>query len=253
DPKRIREKALEKGLIGPEHELSDEDLLQLIFEPGFSTAKVVTDISGRGVGMDVVRTNIENLRGRVAIESRLGQGSVFTIELPITLAIIDGIEASVDGKKFIIPTRSVEELVKPAPESVSTTLGHGETLYFRGKFLPLFRLSDVYGLGNAAAEAKEGTALVLRNGHEQAALLVDEIMGSCQTVIKSLDTMVEQAKGFAGCSIMPDGSIGLIVDPRALIDYARTNMRIRSVNSREKNEPGNNGVDLVRSGIGVDE
>ena len=225
DPERLFAKAVQKGIIKAEERLTEQEILELIFAPGFSTAEQVTDISGRGVGMDVVRTNIEGMRGRVKIQSELGKGSVFTIELPLTLAIIEGIEAAVGEEKFIIPTLSVVELMRPSEELIGTALHTGETFYFRGKHLPLFRISDIFEIESELVSPWDGIVVVVENSGEQVALLVDEILGSCQTVIKNLGPMFERQTGIAGCAIMPNGDIGLIVDVRSLIVTARENSK----------------------------
>lgn len=221
NPEKLRAKAIEKGIISETQPLTLNETFHLIFAPGFSTAAVVTDISGRGVGMDVVRNNIESMRGQVRIESELGRGSKFTIELPLTLAIIDGIETTVGRERFIIPTLSILEFMKPTPEVISNTVGHGDTFSFRGQFLPLFKVGELYNIPEARTDVCNSTIIVVENAGEQVALLVDELVGSCQTVIKNLGTMFEEGKGIAGCAIMPNGDIGLILDVRSLINLAR--------------------------------
>ncbi|MDD2941349.1 MAG: chemotaxis protein CheA [bacterium] len=221
NPEKLRAKAIEKGIISENQQLTLNETFHLIFAPGFSTAAVVTDISGRGVGMDVVRNNIESMRGQVRIESEPGRGSKFTIELPLTLAIIDGIETTVGRERFIIPTLSILEFMKPTPDVISNTVGHGDTFSFRGRFLPLFKVSELYNVPEARTDICDSTIVVVENAGEQVALLVDALVGSCQTVIKNLGTMFEEGKGIAGCAIMPNGDIGLILDVRSLINLAR--------------------------------
>ncbi len=221
DPKKLLAKAIEKEIIDPSQKLTDQEIMELIFAPGFSTAEKVTDISGRGVGMDVVRNNIEGMRGRVRIKSVLGEGTTFTIELPLTLAIIEGIEALVGKEKFILPTLSIVELMRPTPEMIGTTLHSGETFHFRGRHLPLFRLSEVFNIEDGIVEPSDGIITIVENSGEQVAFLIDGIIGSCQTVIKNLGPMFESQKGVAGCAIMPNGDIGLIIDVRSLVQVAR--------------------------------
>ena len=225
DPQKLYAKAVQKGILRGDERLSEQEVHELIFAPGFSTAEQVTDISGRGVGMDVVRTNIEGMRGRVRIQSELGSGSVFTIELPLTLAIIEGIEAAVGEEKFIVPTLSVVELMRPTSDMLSTTLHSGETFFFRGKHIPLFRLSDIFLIDKSYIDPADGIVVVVENSGEQVGLLVDQISGSCQTVIKSLGPMFERQTGVAGCAIMPNGDIGLILDVRSLISKAREEVK----------------------------
>lgn len=219
DAEKLVQKAIEKGVLPPGSVLSSEQAYLLIFAAGFSTAAAVTDISGRGVGMDVVRNNIESMRGTIRIESELGVGTTFRIELPLTLAIMDGIETIVGSERFIIPTLAVLEFMKPEPSMITQTAGKGETFFFRGSYLPLFRLGDLFDIERD--NSAHGLVIVIENGAEQVAIMVDSMVGTCQTVIKSLGRMFDEARGFAGCAIMPNGNIGLIVDVRSLIQLAR--------------------------------
>jgi len=221
DPDRLREKAIEKGVISPEAKLTREECFQLIFAAGFSTAAEVTDVSGRGVGMDVVRSNIESLRGRIIIDSEPGKGSTFIIELPLTLAIIDGIDCTVGEERFIVPTLSIIEIIRPQADMITNTLQHGETFEFRGRFLPVFRLSELYELQGATQEPENAALIVVENGGEQIAIMVDQIVGSCQSVLKNLGPMFKDAEGLSGCAIMSNGDIGLILDIRSLVELAR--------------------------------
>jgi two-component system chemotaxis sensor kinase CheA len=221
DPKKLLKKAIEKGIVSEQDKLSEQDILNLVLAPGFSTAEKVTDISGRGVGMDVARNNIESMRGRIRISSEVGKGSTFSIELPLTLAIVDGIEVNVGSERFIIPTLSVIELINPTPEMITTTVGKGESFIFRSSFLPLYRLSVLYDIKPKHSNLEDVVVVVVENSGEKFALMVDDIIGSCQTVIKNLGEMFEENKGLAGCSIMPDGEIGLILDVRSLAQIAR--------------------------------
>lgn len=221
DPDKLVAKAIEKGVITPTQRLSTQEAYQLIFAAGFSTAAVVTDISGRGVGMDVVRRNVESLRGRIHIESAVGKGSTFTIELPLTLAIMDGIQVRVGEEYFIVPSLSIVEFVKPSASSISSTLDQGETFFFRNKYLPVFSLAKLYGIEGSAKNPNEGTMVVVENGTEQVALFVDSILGEYSTVIKSLGPVFSDQKGLAGCAIMPDGDVALILDVHSLVELAR--------------------------------
>ena len=222
DHEKIRMKAVEKGLVSADQVLSKQELWQLIFAPGFSTAAVVTDISGRGVGMDVVRRNIESMRGRVLIDSQLGEGTTFTIELPLTLAIIDGIETAVGPERFVIPTLAIVEFINPSAGMLSYVLDKGEMLRFRETLLPLFRLAQLFGIENACTDPTRGIVVVVESAGERFGLLVDEVIGKHSTVIKSLGMMFEQTRGLAGCAIMPDGYVGLILDAQSLLTAART-------------------------------
>lgn len=215
-------KAIEKGLLHEGQKLSDSDAFQLIFASGFSTAASVTDISGRGVGMDVVRRNVESLRGRIHIQSKVGEGSVFTIELPLTLAIIDGVQIQVGSEEFIVPSLSIVEFVKAKEQMLSTTFDRGETFHFRGSYIPIYRLADLYGIEPRFSTPLEATMVVVESGHELVALMVDEILGEVSTVIKGLGPLFEEGKGIAGCSIMPRGNVALILDVRSLLELARS-------------------------------
>jgi len=223
DPDKLVKKAIEKGILTEGQKLSKEEAFNLIFAPGFSTAAAVTDISGRGVGMDVVRRNIESMRGRVHIESELGKGSTFTIELPLTLAIIDGIEVTVGRETFIIPTLSVVEFMRPSPSMITRTLDKGETFQFRGKYLPVYRLGDLFRLEHRNNNPTDSILVVVESSGEQAAIMVDDIIGSYSTVIKSLGEMFAAIQGVAGCAIVSNGDISLILDVRSLLSAARKN------------------------------
>lgn len=229
DTAKLFSKAVEKGIVSQDAVLSEQEIFQLIFAPGFSTAEKVTDISGRGVGMDVVRTNIESMRGRIHIESRLGEGSTFSIELPLTLAIIDGIECSVGMEKFIIPMISVVELVMPTVNMIGSSLHASETFFFRGKHLPMYRLSTIFSIKTTVSSPLEGEIVILNNSGELIALLVDQIGGNCQTVIKALGPLFAKQGGIAGCAIVNNGDIGLIVDVRSLIQVARADQHGRQM------------------------
>lgn len=230
NPEKLIKKAIEKGIIKETDVLTKEEAFKLIFAAGFSTAAAVTDLSGRGVGMDVVRKNVDSLRGQIDIKSEINQGSTFTIEIPLTLAIIDGIDIRVGGDHFIIPSLSIIEFIQPDKASMNYTLDRGETFQFRGKSIPVFRLGDLYGLNQNFNEPSEATFVVVDNGGEHVALMVDEILGEFQTVIKGLGAMFEEGKGVSGCAIMPDGDVALILDIRSLVALARSKykMKVRS-------------------------
>lgn len=225
---RILAKALEQKLIDPDEVLSDTEVWDLIFKPGFSTAAQVTDVSGRGVGMDVVRRNIEALRGSIEIASTPGQGSLFTIRLPLTLAIIDGMVVRTQKERYIVPTLSIHATVKPSPEQLSSVTGKGEMLNLRGELIRLVRLADVFGCMANKGYTKEGS---VQNGVEgvvlvvedmlgkKVGLLVDEILDQQQVVIKNLGAMAD-VPGVTGGAIMNDGSVALILDVGGVIKSA---------------------------------
>ena len=208
----IIKKAKERGLIDDADKMSDREINNLIFEPGFSTAKVLTEISGRGVGMDVVKRNIEALRGQVDIHSVEGKGSVFTIRLPLTLAIIDGMVVRVGNERYILPTLSIILSLRPTSDDIHTVISKGEMLSLRGKQLPIIRLHEIFNKPEAAVEATEATIVVVENEGKEIALLLDEIVGQQQIVIKPMGEAFRNLPGIAGAAIMPDGKVGLILD-----------------------------------------
>lgn len=216
----IIKKAIERGIIRSEEGLSDREIWNLIFEPGFSTAQVVTEVSGRGVGMDVVKKNIEALRGQVDIQSTPGQGTVFTIRLPLTLAIIDGMVVRVGAERYIIPTLSIIISLRPTGKEINTIVGKGEVLSFHGKLINLYRLNRLFNIPNAVENYTDGTVVVVEAGNTQIGLLVDEILGQQQIVIKSLGEALKGVPGIAGGAIMPDGKVGLILDIAGILKVA---------------------------------
>jgi len=209
---KIFRKAVERGLVAPDAKLSDTEVFHLIFEPGFSTAEQVTDVSGRGVGMDVVRKHINKLRGRIEIVSSGGEGTTFLLKVPLTLAIIDGLIVSVGGERFIVPIFAVREMFKAAPEQVFTVEGKGEMAMVRGRLLPVVRLASKLGLAPRSEDPCEGLMIVGESGSRVFCLLVDELAGKQEVVIKSLGPAFRESKGLAGGAILGDGKVGLILD-----------------------------------------
>jgi two-component system chemotaxis sensor kinase CheA len=210
-------KAVQKGLISGGENLSDEAVGELIFQPGFSTATVTTDLSGRGVGMDVVRRNVVDLGGNVAIRSRAGQGTTFTITLPLTLAIIDGLRAAVGGECYIVPLVSIVESVQLRADAVRSVTGGGELFRFRGEYRPIVRLHQQFGCANARQNIEEGLVIVVEADGTQIGLFVDELVGQQQAVVKSLEANYRRVDGISGATILADGSVALIVDVAGLI------------------------------------
>jgi two-component system chemotaxis sensor kinase CheA len=220
---RIIRKCLEKGLIDPSRntaEIPDGEVFNYIFLPGFSTAEKVTDISGRGVGMDVVRRNIEALRGSVEIRSTPGKGSVFSMRLPLTMAIIDGMVVRVGSQRYIVPTLNIERSFRPTAEQLTTVLGKGEVAKVRDALLPIHRLQRVFNLSEGERAFERGLLLVLENGKRRACVFVDEILGQQQVVIKSLGDSQPQIRGVSGGAILGDGLVALIVDVGGLLETA---------------------------------
>jgi two-component system chemotaxis sensor kinase CheA len=228
NPDKLIAKAIEKGIIDESRRLSEQEAFQLIFAPGFSTAAQITDISGRGVGMDVVRRNVEDLRGRIHIESKVGQGAAFIIELPLTLAIIDGIMIKVGIESFILPSLAIVEFIRPKRNMISCAMDSAETFHFRGSYLPLYRLSELYGIEGAVSDPERGTVVVVEDNNEQVAFLADQIEGECSTVIKSLGGMFEDVKGISGGAIMPQGDVVLILDVKSLTRLERDSYEHRA-------------------------
>lgn len=216
DRERIFRKAVERGLVAADAKLSDHEVYHLIFEPGFSTAEQVTDVSGRGVGMDVVRKHINKLRGRIEIVSTSGAGTTFLLKVPLTLAIIDGLVVAVGGERFIVPIFAVREMFKASPEQVFTVEGKGEMVMVRGRLLPLVRLAERLGVEGRSREVSDGLVIVGESGSRVFCLLVDELAGKQEVVIKSLGPAFREARGFAGGAILGDGRVGLILDLAAV-------------------------------------
>lgn len=220
DPVKIRSLAEKKGLVKPGASLSERDTLHLLFAPGFSTKSQITDISGRGVGMDVVKTNVTELGGEIEIASVLGKGSTFTVLLPLTMAIIDGMVVRSGDDRFVIPLVHVNECLKAHQEMIQNFTGVGEVLLLRGENLPLVSLQSL--LGRKTPEKREGIALVVRSAGEAFAFLVDDIIGQYQVVVKQLSSELSHLKGFSGSAILGDGRPALIVEPHELIKKKNT-------------------------------
>jgi len=217
---RILEKAVAAGIVKPGQDVPDQDVWRLIFHPGLSTAEKVTDISGRGVGMDVVKRNIESLRGTIDIRSTEGRGTCFTIRLPLTLAIIGGMVIRVGPERYIIPTLSVHATLRPTPDQISTVKGKGELLNLRGELLPLIRLHDQFDLGREQ-EIHEGVVLVVEDAMgRKTGLAADEILDQQQVVVKTLGAGVS-SQGLTGAAIMNDGTVSLILDVAGVVRAAR--------------------------------
>lgn len=223
DRDKILAKAMAAGLVQGEPELlTDSDIFAFIFAPGFSTTDVVTEVSGRGVGLDVVRRNIEGMRGRIEIRSTPGKGTLFSIRLPLTLAIIDGMIVRVSQRRYIVPTLSIIRMFRPKHEEVTTVLESGKLLRVGDELVSLTRLDEMFGLPRSPADLTEMSAIVVESGLGHFAFLVDELLGQQQIVIKPLGAVLTQLDGFAGGAIMPDGNVGLILDIAGLVELAAT-------------------------------
>jgi two-component system, chemotaxis family, sensor kinase CheA len=213
---RILAKALERGLVKSGEGLTDSEVYNLIFEPGFSTAERVTEVSGRGVGMDVVRKQVEKLRGRVDVDSEPGRGTRFTLRVPLTLAIIDGLVVKAGGERFILPISSVREMFRPTREKLFSVEGRRELALVREKLLPVVRLYQKFGLRPKSEDPCEGLMVVGEADGRPFCLLVDEMLGKQEVVIKSLGPVFRQVEGLAGGAILGDGRVGLILEMSAL-------------------------------------
>ena len=218
DPARILAKGQERGLVSPSASLSEAEILQLIFEPGFSTAEKVTDISGRGVGMDVVRKQIQKLRGRVDLQSTLGKGTTFVLRLPLTLAIIDALVVGLDGGRYIVPLSAVKEVLRPSEDMIHTVEGRHEMVMIRGRLFPLFRLATLLQLEGLIKSVSEGILITIEAQSGTYCLAVDELLGKSEVVIKSLGDLMPRATGISGGAVLGDGRIGLIIDPDFISD-----------------------------------
>jgi len=217
NPEIIRAKAIERGLITEDAEPSDQELYNMVFEAGFSTAKTVSNVSGRGVGMDVVKRSIESLRGSVTINSELGKGSVVTVRLPLTLAIIEGLLIGVGNEYFVIPLSLVEECIELSTEEVEQANGN-RLVEVRGELVPYLRLRECFDNGGNAPEIEQ--IIIVKNGETRFGFTADEVIGQHQTVIKGLGKMYEGVKGLSGATILGNGAVALILDTPALIQLA---------------------------------
>jgi two-component system chemotaxis sensor kinase CheA len=218
----IVEKALERGVIDSDENLEDRDVWNLIFESGFSTAGEVTDVSGRGVGMDVVRRNISELRGQINIESALGQGTTFSMRLPLTLAVIDGMVVRSGTERFVLPTLSVLRLLRPDEIELISVLCNHRMIKLDDALIPLYEMSWLLGVNSESAGSVDGVVVVLEGVDGMVAIQADEVLGQQQTVIKPLGEGIETTPGIAGGAILPDGRVGLILDVSGLEELARS-------------------------------
>lgn len=217
DADRILAKAVAQGLVPPGEKPAPADIYPLIFKPGFSTAEHVTEISGRGVGMDVVRRNIEALRGRIEIHTEPGRGTTFSIKLPLTLAIVEGLLLRVGGERFVLPTFSVRESLRPAAGQVHSVHGRARMIRVRDALMPLVSLADLFAVRGAVSDPCQATVVVIEDDERRVALQVDELLGKQEVVIKSLGSAFGHVRGVAGGAILGDGRVGLILDAGGLL------------------------------------
>jgi two-component system chemotaxis sensor kinase CheA len=215
--RRVYDKAVDKGLVERGAALTDEQIDQLIFAPGFSTAEQVSDVSGRGVGMDVVRKNIQDVGGRVVVQSTPGEGSRFILSLPLTLAVMDGMLVSVGGQRYVLPLTNIVESLRPNAQQARSLVDVGDVLTIRGEYIPLVRLYQLFGVRNALTDPTRGLVVVVETeGGDRIGVLVDELLGQQQVVIKSLDSNYRPVEGISAATILGDGRVALILDVGAL-------------------------------------
>jgi len=214
----IRRKAIEKGLIKEDSTMSDGEIHRLIFHPGFSTKTEITDLSGRGVGLDVVKTNVERLKGQIEIETSVGIGTTFRIVLPLTLAIIDGMVLRINGdERYVLPSNQVVEVVQPESADVECIADRDDVLKLRGETLPLFKLDAVLGRSKSKRPATSSVAIIGHTGTMRFALLTDEVIGKQQIVIKQLGQDMARVRGISGGAILGDGRAALILDLNEIV------------------------------------
>src|SRR5690606_10722727 len=217
---RILNKAQAQGIPVGDN-ASDEEVWQLIFAPGFSTAAQITDVSGRGVGMDVVKRNIQSMGGHVQLSSRAGAGTTTRIVLPLTLAILDGMSVKVGDEVFILPLNHVTESLQPKAEQIHTVAGDERVIFVRGEYLPLVELHRVFGVSDAQTDPMQAIAVIMQAEDRRFALLVDHLVGQHQVVVKNLETNYRKVPGVSAATIMGDGSVALIIDVFAIARSGR--------------------------------
>lgn len=222
---KILTKAKEKGIISHDVLLSDSEIWNLIFEPGFSTAETVTDLSGRGVGMDVVKKNIEQLRGSISIQSEEGKGSTFTLQVPLTLTIIDGLLIQVASSFYALPTNTIRETLRPHENQIAQTMDGSEMLRLRQELLPILRLHQLNTIPSPITHLSQGMLLIIDHAEQPFCLFVDAIVGQQQIVVKGLPESMAKVPYLSGCTILGDGQVGLILDIASLV---------KAVTSRKK-------------------
>jgi two-component system chemotaxis sensor kinase CheA len=221
DRDRIVAKAIEKGLIASEHGMTDAQVFALVFAPGFSTADRVTELSGRGVGMDVVRRNIESVRGRIDIRSAPGKGTTFVVRLPLTMAVTDGMVVRVGAERFIVPLTGIHMSFRPEASMLSTIIGTGEAVLLRGELMPVLRLHRLFDVPDAVESASEGLLMIVGEEQQRTAILVDELLGQQRVVAKPLGRSLGKVPGISGGAILGDGRVALILDVNETVALAR--------------------------------
>lgn len=228
DAEAVRSRAIERGLVSAEAVLSEEEIYRFIFQPGFSTARAVTDLSGRGVGMDVVRQRVESLRGSIDVTSRRGEGTTVTLRLPLTLAIIDGLLVAVGDALFVLPLAATLECIELTREEVEQANGK-QVANVRGEIIPYIRLRQYFAMGTPAPEREQ--IMVVESDDGRCGLVVDQVLGDCQTVIRSLGRLYRHVQVISGATILGNGAVALILDPLRLVQEA---LRVKAQAARAR-------------------
>lgn len=228
DREKIIAKAIKNGLISNGANLSDMEIFNMIFAPGFSTADQITDVSGRGVGMDVVRKRIDSLRGKVDVQSVSGQGTTITLSLPLTMAITDSMIIKIGEERYLLPTISIEQSIRPESKALFSVTGRGEMVLLRGDLIPVVRLNALFGFEKGVTEIDEGLLICVEAEGKRCALMVDELLGQQQVVVKSLGDWLGEIPGVSGGTILGDGRVGLILDVASLLKIAHAGADTKS-------------------------
>jgi len=221
---KILAKARERGLVGPDEELSDDRIYNLIFAPGFSTADVISDVSGRGVGMDVVRRNINELGGHIQVVSEPGHGTTVRIRLPLTLAILDGQLVRVGTETYVVPLVAIVETIQIQRERVNSVAGRAELFRLRDDYIPIIRLYELFGIEPDTTDLLDGLLMIVEADGRRVGIFVDDLLAQQQVVIKSLETNFRPIQGLAGATMLGDGRVALIIDVPGLIMSAEAGL-----------------------------
>ncbi len=228
DEQKILESGIKKGLVRKDENLSESEVLKLIFEPGFSTAQKVTEISGRGVGMDVVKKNVDKLSGNIQISTEKGEGSTFILKFPLTMAIMDGMVIEISGEQYILPVLSIKESVRPNHNDINGFMDRGEMIKIRENLFPLVRLQQVLEIEGTEKNVEESIIMVVDNGGKSFGLQVDKILGQQQIVIKNINPYFGSMRGISGYTILGNGMVGLILDTKDLLELHKEQMKLKN-------------------------
>jgi two-component system chemotaxis sensor kinase CheA len=226
DRQKLVDKAIERGLIDSAERMTDKEVWQMVFLPGFSTAEKVTEISGRGVGMDVVRQAVDALRGRIEVQNTEGQGCAFIMRMPLTMAITDGMIVKVGSQRYVLPTANIQKAVRPVESDIHTVNQRAEMLLFIDELVPVIRLHRLFEIPDAETKLTSGLLVVIGEGQQRCALFVDDLLSQTQVVTKLLGKGFNNIPGVAGGAIMGDGTVGLILDASGIVSIARQHVNI---------------------------